>query len=92
MAVTTIKTTYALDVQTVQKLEQLARKWGISKSEALRRVIQNAEEARRAESSSQAIHALDRLQSKIGMDSKQAAQWIRRMKTERRGASVKRLK
>ena len=38
MASTTIKGTYALDVETVRALERLAQEWDVSKSEALRRL------------------------------------------------------
>jgi hypothetical protein len=34
-----IKATYSLDVDTVQRLEQAAAHWGVSKSEALSRAI-----------------------------------------------------
>jgi hypothetical protein len=34
-----IKATYSLDVDTVQRLEQAAAHWGVSKSEALTRAI-----------------------------------------------------
>jgi len=42
MARMTIRSTYALDVETVRALERMARRLGISKSEALRRAIQGA--------------------------------------------------
>ena len=50
MAVTTIKSTYSLDVETVRTLESLARRWNVSKSEVLRRAIRAAagENSRRA--------------------------------------------
>lgn len=35
MATMTIKSTYSLDVGTVRTLEELARRWNVSKSEAL---------------------------------------------------------
>ena len=41
---TTIRSTYALDVETVQMLDRLARQWAVSKSEALRRAIRAAAE------------------------------------------------
>lgn len=34
-----IKVTYTLDVDSLRALEELARQWGVSKSEALRRAI-----------------------------------------------------
>jgi hypothetical protein len=42
MAITTIRTTYALDVPTVRALDNLAQHWRISKSETLRRLILSA--------------------------------------------------
>ena len=43
MAITTIRSTYALDVETMQVLERIAHRWKVSKSEALRRAIRAAE-------------------------------------------------
>jgi len=43
MAVMTIRTTVAFDAATAQRLERLARRWGISKSETLRRALEAAE-------------------------------------------------
>jgi len=40
----TIKCTYSLDAGTVHALEGLARRWNVSKSEALRRAIRNESE------------------------------------------------
>lgn len=42
MATTTIKATYSLDPDTVRLLERTARRWRVSKSEALRRAIRAA--------------------------------------------------
>jgi hypothetical protein len=44
MAVTSIKSTYSLDVETVAALERMARRWNVPKSEALRRAIHRASE------------------------------------------------
>jgi len=43
MAITTIRSAYALDVETTQVLERIAHRWKVSKSEALRRAIRAAE-------------------------------------------------
>ena len=42
MAITTIRSTYALRIETVRQLNLLAERWGVSKSEALRRAIGEA--------------------------------------------------
>jgi hypothetical protein len=39
MAKNDIRVTYAVDRQTVTAIEELAAKWGVSKSEAMRRAI-----------------------------------------------------
>ena len=44
MATMYIRSTFALDEPTAHGLSQLARKWGVSKSEALRRAIARAQE------------------------------------------------
>lgn len=43
MATTPIRTTVAFDPGTVSRWERLARRWGVSKSEVLRRALQIAE-------------------------------------------------
>ena len=42
MAVTTIKSTYSLDVESMRTLEKLAQRWNVSKSAVLRRAIRIA--------------------------------------------------
>jgi hypothetical protein len=39
----TIRTTVAFDPATAQRLERLAKRWGLSKSETLRRALEAAE-------------------------------------------------
>lgn len=43
----TIRTTVAFDPATAARLERLAKRWGVSKSEAMRRALEQAEEAER---------------------------------------------
>jgi len=43
MATTTIRTTVAFDPATAARLERLAKRWGVSKSEAMRRALEAAE-------------------------------------------------
>lgn len=40
-----IRTTVAFDAATAARLERLAKRWGVSKSETLRRALENAEQA-----------------------------------------------
>lgn len=43
MATMTVRTTVAFDPATVARWERLAKRWGVSKSEALRRALEAAE-------------------------------------------------
>lgn len=45
MATMTIRTTVAFDPASVARLERLASRWGVSKSETLRRALEDAEKA-----------------------------------------------
>jgi hypothetical protein len=87
MATITIKSTYALDTATVRTLERMARRWGISKSEALRRAIRSAA----AQADGDAVQALDRLQRAAALTAAQAGAWERRNRTERHAASARRV-
>ena len=92
MAKVTIRSTYALDVETVRALDRMARRLRISKSEALRRAIKSA--AGQAGSAVTepvaAIIALDQLQESLRLSRGQADAWTRRMRAERRSASARR--
>jgi len=91
MAITTIRSTYALDVETVQALDRMARRWGVSKSEALRRAIRNAERAE-AGSDDDALDALDNLQKSLNLTPARARAWAMAVRTERHASSEKRLR
>jgi len=88
MARTTIKGTYALDTKTVRTLEEMARRWNVSKSEALRRAIQAA--ARTGGGAPDAVAALEELQRSLALDADAATAWARRTRTERRASSTRR--
>lgn len=86
MAVTTIKSTYSLDVESIRVLEALAQRWNVSKSEVLRRAIRIA--AREGEPGNAAtLGALDRLQRSLREREVDVAQWERALKAERRAAA-----
>lgn len=42
MAQMSIRSTYALDEQTAQRIKRLARAWGVSQAEVIRRSVQRA--------------------------------------------------
>ncbi len=85
-----IKSTYTLDVATARTLEELARRWKVSRSEALRRAIRSAS-GQAAAPGHEAVTALDQLQHSLRLTRGRAAAWAERIRTERRGASARRL-
>ena len=86
MATTQIKSTYALDVETVQLLEKLAGKLGVPKSEALRRAIRGAASREGILTPNERIEALNRLQASVKMTNAKADKWIREIRAMRRAA------
>jgi hypothetical protein len=87
MARTAIKSTYALDEETVRKLERLASRWQVSKSEVLRRVIKQASEETMTTLSP--LQAFRKLQQNLGLTDKQIEQWSRDVRRERVASSIK---
>ena len=78
-----IKSTYSLDPETVEALEEMARRWRVSKSEALRRAIRAA--ARKVSpEGNDALKALDELQESLALISAKARAWIIRGHRESR--------
>jgi len=89
MATMTVKSTYALDVETARALAEMARRWGVSRSEALRRAIRAARRGP-ASGAPKALAALDALQRSIDLDTSSAARWEKRARAARRAASLRR--
>ena len=88
MATQTIKSTYSLDLDTVRALDRLARRWKVTKSEALRRAIHaSARGDSGEEAAADAISALEALQASIGLDEARAREWERASAAERRASS-----
>lgn len=88
MAITHIKATYSLDVETTRILERVAERWGVSKSEALRRAIRAAAAAE--PKMNDATSALDRLQDALSLTETAAAAWARHARAERKAGSKRR--
>lgn len=86
MAITSIKSTYSLDVESVRALEALAERWSVSKSEVLRRAIRIAANEE-IPTQNAALDALDRLQSSLRERKVDTTQWARDLKAERRAAA-----
>jgi hypothetical protein len=84
MAIPKIKATYSLDEDTVRLLEKVAERWGVSKSEALRRAIRAAAHSEVA--SNPALQTLTRIQDSLGLTAAVAAAWARRARAERRAS------
>ena len=89
MAITTIKTTYALDVRTVKELDDLASQWEVSKSEALRRAIHKAA-SRELSGKRKAFQALEQLQQSLKLPERKADIWIGSVQAERKAIERKR--
>ncbi len=86
MARTSVKATYALDVTTVRALERMARRWEVSKSEALRRAILSAAAGDVGER--RGVDALDRLQQALALTPTRARAWAADVRAERRTAGT----
>ena len=86
MASTTIKTTYSLDLETVRALEDLAKRWDVPKSEALRRAIRAASREV-SSSSSDALRALDEIHKSYPLSLAEARRWQKAISAERRAWS-----
>ena len=83
MARTSIKATYSLDPETVRILDQVSRRWGVSKSEALRRAIL-ASAKLPGDNANARLAALDRAQKTLGLSADAAGKWVRQVRAERR--------
>jgi len=82
MATPTIKSTYSLDPRTVRELERLARRYGTSKSEVLRRAVQSLAR-QESEPEANGLRALDELQQRVGLTEERAEDWAAQVRSER---------
>jgi len=90
MAVPKLKATYALDAGTVRALERMARRWNVSKSEALRRAIRAAAEGEAPDAAHDPVEALDRLQHLLGLTPAAVRRWRSAVRAERSAGSARR--
>jgi hypothetical protein len=81
MAIPKLKATYSLDADTMRVLERAAQRWGVSKSEALRRAIRSLATAT---DKPLGEHALDELQAAAKLSNKAADRWAREVRSERK--------
>lgn len=89
MAIPKIKATYSLDAETTALLDKLARRWAVSKSEALRRIIRAAGSAAESDTTqaNPRLAAFDRAQQSLGLTERVAAVWERQVRAERKASS-----
>ena len=86
MALTTIKSTYSLDVEPVCKLKALARRWKVPESDMLRRAIRITATNESLDESAK-LAALDRLQASLCERKVDLSHWARDARAERRAAA-----
>ena len=82
MSIPRIKATYSLDVETMRVLERVATRWGVSKSEALRRAIRAS--ASLTPASDGRVALLEELQGAARLTATAAAAWVGEVRAERR--------
>lgn len=89
MAIPKVKGTYSLDVETVRRLEQVAKRWGVSKSEALRRAV-HAASGQQDPAAPRPFEIFRELTRSLALTESQADDWVGRTRAERKSASRRR--
>lgn len=85
MAKITIRSTFALDPETAAALDGLAAAWGVSKSEALRRIVQTAALIEETDAASDALAAFQTLHERLALTPERTAAWLREVRGLREG-------
>lgn len=85
MAKITIRSTFALDPETVEALDGLAAAWDVSKSEALRRIVQTAALIEETDAASHALAAFEELQERLALTPEKTEAWLREVEGLREG-------
>ncbi len=86
MASMTIRSSYALDPATVHALEELAKLWQVSKSEALRRSIAQAKQTvddSSPEKKMTPLKLLEAMKKNPAIDQETARRWAAEVREER---------
>ncbi|MDN5864111.1 MAG: ribbon-helix-helix protein, CopG family [Gammaproteobacteria bacterium] len=85
-----VRSTFALDEATAKGLADLAKRWKVSKSQALRRAVAQAQEqpGRHGEMTPQ--EALERLAERPPLDKEDADAWIAANRDARRASDARR--
>jgi hypothetical protein len=84
MAIPKLKATYSLDAETMRVLERVAARWGVSKSEALRRAIRAS--VTLPSDDARGPDTLDALQELAGLTTSGAAKWSSAVRAERQAS------
>lgn len=74
----------ALDAVTVRLLEQLAKAWGVSEEEAIRRAVEQANAATRSLTQEGWLEAFKELQRSLSLTPAKAAEWQDAIREARR--------
>ena len=68
-------TTVSLDASTLELVEQLARSWGVSNEEAVKRAVARAEAAPASADKPNRLQAFKELQRRLQLTREKAAAW-----------------
>jgi predicted transcriptional regulator len=85
MAKMTIRSTFALDPETVNALGRLAERWAMSRSEVLRRIVNAAARVEELDGEADALAALEEIQDRLALTEEGAEDWVREIRREREG-------
>jgi hypothetical protein len=90
MAITHVKVTYSVQPSTARRVQELATKWGIPKSEVIRRAVERAEPGEFPAAGLTPLQALRKLQKVAGITMSQADKFSREVRVSRRASGRKR--
>ena len=80
MAITSVRSTYSLDVETMRRIDNLARRWDVSKSEVLRRAVKMADDQT---AGAERVELLRELQRRASLTAEQVEAWVADVRAER---------
>jgi hypothetical protein len=80
MATTSVRSTYSLDLETMRRIENLARRWDVSKSEVLRRALRMADDQ---SAGAERLTLFRELQRRANLNSEQVDAWVAEVRAER---------
>ncbi len=73
-----------LDANTVEAVERLAKTWGVSKGEAVRRAVKQAQAASLGARKPDRLEAFEELQRRLQLTPEKAAAWQAEVRESRR--------